>query len=63
MKPPVTITIDGPQGGGKSRMAEIITAALQAQGVKVTLNDGGRQPQTVMRMSPGHTAIINVEQK
>lgn len=59
----ITIHIDGPQGSGKSRAADIITEALQAQGFAVTVNDGGRCKQSVMRMAPNHAATINVEQK
>ncbi len=58
----VTITVSGPQGSGKSRVAEIVFAALQAQGVAVTLSDGGRTPQKPMRMAPNSAAAINVEQ-
>jgi adenylylsulfate kinase-like enzyme len=59
----ITIHIDGPQGSGKSRAADIIAAALRTQGFAVTVNDGGRSPQAVMRMAPDHVAVVNVEQK
>lgn len=59
----ITIAIDGPAGSGKSRAADIIAEALKAQGFVVAVLDGGRVPQQLMRMAPGHNAVITVEQK
>lgn len=59
----VKIHIDGLQGSGKSRVADIISEALRAQGVQVTVHDGERIPQPIMRMAPDHAVSIHVEQK
>ena len=62
MNKEITVTITGAKGAGKSRVAEIIHAALTDLGQPFEYNDGGREPQTPMRLAPGVKITVNVEQ-
>lgn len=67
MKKQITITIDGPQGAGKSTLAHYLVSALTQNGVSTRLNDGtaGRL-LSKWEALPEHfdaDVTINVEQK
>lgn len=68
MSKQITITIDGPQGSGKSTVARYLASVLAQNGVPTRLSDNG---QTVpfadkWEVLPDHfdaDVTINVEQK
>lgn len=46
---PIEVTITGPQGSGKSRLATMIAADLAERGVEYRLRDGEEEPSTGAR--------------